>query len=112
VAERVGVLKARELIYLGEFFTGREAAAMGLAYRAVPADQVVAVSLDLAARLAEKAPRSLAHAKRLIGPAGTMSRRQALEAEGSALEEIFGTHDWQEGVDAFHEKRTPRFTGE
>lgn len=111
LAERVGVLKARELVYLGDFFLGREAAEMGVASRAVPAAEVVDASLELAGRLAEKAPRSLAWAKRLIGPAGTLSRRKALELEARALEEIFGTRDWKEGVEAFHEKRPPRFTG-
>ena len=65
-----------------------------------------------ARRLAEKAPLSLAYAKRLIGPAGTMSRSKALKREGKALERIFGTRDWKEGVEAFHEKRDPEFTGE
>lgn len=112
LAERVGVVKARELIYLGDFFLGADAADMGVAYRAVPADDVVSISMDLAGRLAEKAPLSLAYAKRLIGSASTMSRGKALRKEGRALERIFGTRDWQEGVDAFHEKRPPDYTGE
>ena len=112
LAERVGVMKARELIYLGDFFRGTEAVEMGVAWKAVPADQVLPAALELAARLAEKAPVSLAWAKRLIGPAGTMSRARALRLEARALEEIFGTRDWREGVAAFHEKRPPRYTGE
>ena len=112
LAERVGTLKARELIYLGDFFKGSEAAEMGIAYKAVPTDQVVPVAMELAGRLAERAPISLAWAKRLIGPAGTMSRKDALRLEARALERIFGTRDWQEGVEAFHEKRPPRYTGE
>lgn len=112
LAERVGVLKARELVYLGDFFLGAEAATMGLAYRAVPTDQVLPAATELAGRLAEKAPISLAWAKRLIGPAGTMKRDEALRLEARALERIFGTRDWKEGVEAFNEKRTPRYTGE
>jgi len=112
LAERVGTLKARELVYLGDFFTGTEAARMGVAWRAVPSGEVLPVALELARRLAERAPISLAWAKRLIGPAGTMSRKDALRLEARALERIFGTRDWKEGVDAFHEKRPPRFTGE
>lgn len=112
LAERVGTLKARELVYLGEFFLGKEAAAMGVAWRSVPADRVLDEAMALAGRLAEKAPLSLARAKRLIGPAGTMSRDEALAAEAEALIEIFGTRDWKEGVEAFHEKRSPRYVGE
>ncbi len=41
LAERVGVPKARELIYFGDFFTGAEAAEMGVASRAVPTSQVL-----------------------------------------------------------------------
>ncbi|MDP2959329.1 MAG: enoyl-CoA hydratase/isomerase family protein [Longimicrobiales bacterium] len=112
LAERVGTLKARELVYLGDFFLGREAATMGVAWKAVPADKVLEEAMTLAGRLAEKAPISMAWAKRLIGPAGTMPREQALGLEAEALEQIFGTRDWKEGVEAFHEKRTPRYTGE
>lgn len=112
LAERVGTLKARELIYLGDFFLGREAAELGVAYKAVPAGEVLPLALELARRLAELAPISLAWAKRLIGSAGTMPRKAALRLEARALERIFDTRDWQEGVEAFHEKRPPRYTGE
>ncbi len=112
LAERVGTLKARELVYLGDFFSGADAARLGVANRAVPAGEVVDAAMALARRLAGQAPRSLAYAKRLIGPAGTMSRAEALRREARALEKVFGTRDWKEGVEAFHEKRPPRFTGE
>lgn len=112
LAERVGVVKARELIYLGDFFLGDAAAEMGVAWKAVPAERVLAEALDLAERLASKAPIALAHAKRLLGPAGTVSRDEALRLEADALKEIFGTKDWAEGVAAFHEQRDPDYRGE
>lgn len=112
LAERVGTLKARELIFLGDFFLGKEAAAMGVAWKSVPADRVLEESMALALRLAEKAPIPMAFAKRLIGPAGTMPREEALRLEAEALEHVFGTRDWKEGVEAYAEKRTPRYTGE
>lgn len=112
LAERVGTLKARELVYLGEFFRGAEAAEMGIAWKAVPSETVLDEALALAARLAERAPIPMSYAKRLIGPAGTMSRDEALRLEAEALEHVFGTRDWKEGVEAFHEKRPPRYVGE
>jgi enoyl-CoA hydratase len=86
----VGTLKAREVLYLGDFFSGREAAAWGVAWRGVAADRALEEATSLARRLTERAPRSL-----------------ALEAR--ALEAAFGTHAWRE---AFRERRAPRFTGE
>lgn len=111
LAERVGVLKARELVYLGDFFSGTEAARMGVVNRALPAAEVVPAARELATRLARRAPIPFAEAKRLIGPAGTLTREQALEREQAALEEIFRTDDWAEGVAAFREKRAPDYRG-
>ena len=112
LAERVGVLKAREIIYLGDFLSGSEAAAMGVLNRSVPAAEVLDAATRLAHRLARRAPIPLAAAKKLIGPAAAMSREEALERERAALEEIFGTADWREGLAAFHDKRPPRYRGE
>lgn len=111
LAERVGVLKAREIIFLGDFLSGSEAAAMGVLNRAVPAAKVLGAATRLAHRLARRAPIPLAAAKKLIGPAAALTRKEALEREAAALEEIFGTADWREGLAAFHEKRPPRYRG-
>lgn len=112
LAERVGILKAREIICLGDFFSGAEAAAMGVLNRAVPAAEVLPEATRLAQRLARRAPIPLATAKKLIGPASALPREEALERERAALQEILGTADWREGLAAFHEKRPPRFRGE
>ena len=111
LAERVGVPKAREIIYLGDFFSGADAAAMGVVNRAVPALDVLPVATRLAERLARRAPIPLAAAKRLIGPAATMTREEALDRERSVLDGIFDTEDWVEGLAAFHAKRPPNFRG-
>lgn len=111
LAERVGVLRARELVYLGDFFLGAEAARMGVVNRALPADEVLPAARRLAGRLARRAPIPLAAAKRLIGPAGGLSREQALERERAALEKIFRTRDWAEGVAAFRDGRAPDYRG-
>ncbi len=111
LAERVGVPKARELIYLGDFFSGAEAARLGVLNRAAPAASVLTEALRLGRRLARRAPIPLARAKGLIGPAGGMTRQQMLESERVALNEIFRTDDWREGIAAFHEGRRPVYRG-
>jgi enoyl-CoA hydratase len=109
---RVGLAAAKELILLGEFFTGADAAAMGLANRAVPAADVLPTALDMAARLAAKAPVSMAFAKRLLNRAHHLDPETAMDLEAEALIACMQTKDWKEGIEAFAEKREPRFIGE
>lgn len=111
LVDRVGVAKARELIYLGDFFSGADAERMGMANRAVPGDEVLETARAWATRLSQRAPRSLLAAKRLIGPAADRTREEVMELERAALDEIFGTEDWAEGIAAHREGRSPRFTG-
>jgi enoyl-CoA hydratase len=112
LAQRVGLARARELILLGEKLTGQRAAELGVVSRAVPGDRVLPESLDLARRLAANAPVSMGHAKALLRGAAQVDVGAALDAEAAALLDCMGTRDWQEGVDAFAEKRAPRFLGE
>lgn len=111
LAERVGVARAREILLLGEPLSGEDAERMGLACRAVDADEVLNVARDVAETLATRAPVAMAHAKRLLGRVRDLSRREALQAEARALLECMETEDWKEGIRAFHEKREPRFRG-
>jgi len=112
LAQRVGVAKAKELIMLGDFFSGRDAQALGLANVAVAAEEVWEESLRLARNLAEKAPVPMRLAKELIHRAQRLSYEEALQEEAEALLRCMETSDWKEGIAAFHEKRAPHFTGE
>lgn len=112
LAQRVGVARAKELIMLGDFFSGGDAEAMGLANRAVHAGRVMDVSLDYARRLRGQAPVSMRLAKDLLDRAQRADFESALELEGEALLQCMGTRDWKEGIAAFHEKRAPRYIGE
>lgn len=108
---RVGFVKARELLLLAEFFSGEDAVAMGLANRALPAEQVLEATLEWAARVATLAPLSTRSARRLLARAPSLTPEEVLRREARTLYGIMQTDDWKEGLRAFHERREPRYTG-
>ena len=108
----VGLVKARELVFLGDRIDGREAQAIGLATAAFPdatfRDDVYA----FAQRLAAQAPLSIALAKEQFNHGSERTYEAALVAELEGVLACMKTGDWQEGIDAFAAKRKPAFRGE
>lgn len=108
----VGLAKARELVFLGERIGGAEAVRIGLANRSFPAAVFLAEARAFAQRIATKAPFSMALAKRQLNFAAHDSFDAALGAELEGMTFVATTADWQEGVDAFGQKRQPVFRGQ
>jgi cyclohexa-1,5-dienecarbonyl-CoA hydratase len=108
----IGQKRASELILTGRTITGREATEMSLANRAVPdaeLDSVVRESLD---RLAKLSPAALSLTKKAIYVWDAMHFHKGLaRAESIYLDELMKTHDAQEGINAFLEKRQPKWEG-
>jgi enoyl-CoA hydratase len=111
LARRVGIGRARELIYTGELIGADKALAMGLANAVLPRDELLPRVRALATDIAGKAPLAVAQAKRamLRGALGDMTAANELEAQAFAM--LFGSADQKEGMKAFIEKRKPEYTG-
>jgi enoyl-CoA hydratase len=108
----VGLAKARELAFLGERIKGEEAVRIGLANRSFPDEGFIDAAREFANRVATKAPFSMQLAKEQLNFAAESTMDAALRAELEGMVFVGTTRDWQEGVDAFAEKRAPVFMGE
>jgi len=106
----VGLAKARELILTGRRINGAEARSIGLATRVFTEDEFNKGVQDFAALIASKAPVSMRFAKAHLNDLH-LDYDNRLLTEVAALRHCMLTADWQEGVDAFAEKRPPVFTG-
>ena len=111
LARRVGMGRARELIYTGEIISADKALSIGLVNAVLPASELMPRVRSVVAQIAEKAPLAVAQAKRIIlrGVAGELTAASELEAQAFAM--LFGSVDQKEGMKAFVEKRKPEYTG-
>ncbi|MFD2189618.1 enoyl-CoA hydratase/isomerase family protein [Pistricoccus aurantiacus] len=107
----VGLAQARRLLYTGVKLRGDEAAAIGLALESMPLADLPDRARELASELARQAPVSMALLKRLVNRGGHTDMDAQLQQELDAVFTCSTTADWQEGVDAFAQKRPPRFKG-
>lgn len=108
----VGQKRAADLILTGRSISGREAAEIGLVNRAVPDEEVEAAAQEALDRLAKLSPAALALTKKAIYVWDAMHFHKGLaRAESIYLDELMKTHDAQEGISAFIEKRQPKWKG-
>jgi enoyl-CoA hydratase len=111
LARRIGIARARELVFTGDLVAADKALAIGLVNEVVPHDELLPRALAVAARIAEKGPAAIAQAKRTLlrGAAADLTPANELETQAFAM--LFGTSDQKEGMKAFLEKRKPVFRG-
>jgi len=107
----VGRKAALELILSGRTFDAAEAARLGLVNRVVPAADLLDAAFALASELATKPPLTLAAALSAVHRGMDAAIDDGLAIEEAAFARIVPTHDAQEGVAAFLEKRSPVFLG-
>ncbi|KAK3753514.1 hypothetical protein QZH41_018019 [Actinostola sp. cb2023] len=112
----IGISKAKEMIFTGAVVSGMEAAAIGLAEYGVEqneeGDAAYQRALTLAERILPQGPVAVKMAKLAISKGMEMDLNSALSVEEMCYAQIIPTKDRLEGLLAFKEKRSPRYTGQ
>lgn len=103
--------RAAELLYTGRLVSGADAAGWGLALEAVPADEVLDRSLELAREIAGSAPQVVRQLKRSLLSVHDRSLEEQLDVEATSQARNYGTDDVVEGIEAVRDRRQPRFQG-
>jgi enoyl-CoA hydratase/carnithine racemase len=107
----LGRAVASELIFTGDTIDADEALRIGLVNKVTPDDKLLDEARALAERVAVNPPRSVRMSKRLMLEAQHSRLNDILELSAAFQALSHETADHKEAVDAFVEKRPPRFTG-
>jgi enoyl-CoA hydratase/carnithine racemase len=107
----VGLSRAYEMTFTGDFIKADRALEWGLASYVVPKETLMEETMAMARRIAAQPPHSLRLCKKLMREGYAMSLSASLEMAAGMQAQVQHTHDQHEAVVAFFEKRKPKFIG-
>ena len=108
---RVGITRAKYLLFTGDALPARELMAMGLVNQVTPDDGLVAAVDAMVEKLSTKSPAVLRRMKEVANRSLDQSQQASLTDEMLNLRDHGRSYDMAEGLTAFREKRKPQFKG-
>jgi enoyl-CoA hydratase/carnithine racemase len=111
LARAIGKQRAMEYVLTGRRWDARTAERWGLVNKVVGKGSWLTEAIELARIVAERPPLALRLAKRAVLAAQETNLAEGLRAERALFDEAMATEDRVEGMNAFLEKREPRFQG-
>ncbi|MCX6079700.1 MAG: enoyl-CoA hydratase-related protein [Chloroflexi bacterium] len=111
LARALGKALTMEMVLNNRTLTAAEALHFGLVNRVVPVELVLKEGLALATEIAVRAPLAVISAKQAVNNAYESSLTAGLAEERDLFHNLFDTSDQKEGMQAFLEKRKPRWQG-
>jgi 2-(1,2-epoxy-1,2-dihydrophenyl)acetyl-CoA isomerase len=111
VPRLVGMRRAMELMLTNRRLSAVEALEWGLITQVVPADQLMETATALAHKLAAGGTLAFGAVKRMLHESLSGTLETQMEMEARSIAAMSHTHDGQEGITAFFEKRRPEFLG-
>lgn len=107
----IGFQKASALMMLGDKVSAKDAETLGMIYKALPDEDFSNQSWNIAAQLAQMPTKGLWLTKKALNKSMTNDLDDQLDLEEELQTKAGQTHDYNEGVTAFLEKRKPEFVG-
>ncbi|MET3036573.1 enoyl-CoA hydratase-related protein [Chryseobacterium sp. NRRL B-14859] len=107
----VGLYKAREMVFSGEFYSAESCKDSGFVNRVIAPEELLNEAQKLAETIAARGPVAVAKAKQSLNTGVELHITEGLKQEAALFGELFTTADHHEGIGAFIEKREPHFKG-